>query len=202
MKRLFIAIGAMTGIQNEAQLILKKLRIHSDRRELDAKWSKLENLHITLSFLGDVDETRLFEITAAMNRAAQHVNSFNLQIRGMNGFPSLHSARSIYLDVQRSQNLLDLQSAVEGELNQIGFNLDNKHYVPHLTIGRLRNPRSIEDMISPFVRKQVGKIEVNEIVLYESVQSGPYTVYKKISTAKIPVQEKLQNHLDEAEILQ
>lgn len=187
MKRLFIAISATEGIKNEAQQMLKKLRINADRRELDVKWSKLENLHITLSFLGNVEESRLFEITAAMNRAASKVTAFALSIRGMNGFPSLHSARSIYLDVQRSQYLLNLQSAIEAEMNELGFQLDDRNYVPHLTMGRFRNPRSVEDMISPFVRKQVGKIEVSEIVLYESIQSGPYTVYKKISTAPIPL---------------
>lgn len=186
MKRLFIAISANFEVQNQIQAILKKLRINSDRKEVDVKWSKPENLHITLSFLGNVEDEKISLVCQAMTAAAEKVNTFSLSIRGLSGFPSQHSARSVYFDVQRSQSLLNLQSALEAELNQIGFKLDDRNYVPHLTIGRLRNSKSIEDMISPFVRKQVGKIEVKEIVLYESIQASPYTVYKKIAAVQIP----------------
>jgi 2'-5' RNA ligase len=66
-------------------------------------------------------------------------------------------------------------------------------YTPHMTFARLRNPGKSKDLLSPFVRKDFGKVDVTEVILYESIIKTPYTFYKEIAriplTAVTPMEE-------------
>lgn len=175
-KRLFIALAATTGIEAEATQLIKKLKISSDKKDFDMKWTRPENLHVTLLFLGETSIDEIPQIKEGILHSIEKVEPFSLKVENLSAFPDVYSARVVIIEVQRSQKILDLVTELERSLGLT----ESAHYVPHMTIGRLRNPKSVKDLISPFVRKKFGKIQVQEIILYESIQAGPYPIYKVI----------------------
>ena len=176
-KRLFIALGA-SEIAEEAQVYLKKLRINFKDRDIDILWTPHDNWHITLHFLGETSAGKIPEIIQRLQKVCETSVPFKLKISDFGAFPDPHEARVVWMGVQRSQALLDLQSSIENSLSQMGFAPEDRDYWPHLTIGRLRNHKNIVDALSPVVRKKVGAFSVTDIRLYESTLSAPYSRYE------------------------
>lgn len=181
MRRLFIAIDCHQGIENAAAPVLKKLRINTDQRELEVRWTPVENFHVTLNFLGNTSAEKQAEIEAKMHEVASRHAPFKLKINGMGAFPDEFKARVLWFGVQNSKALRSLQ----GDLSETMFHRDEHEFVPHLTIARLRNPHSARDLMSPFVRKDLGKVEVKEMILFESIPKGHFSFYKPL--VRIPL---------------
>lgn len=181
MKRLFVAIATHEGIEKAAEPILKKLRINTDQKELDVKWTPLENFHVTVVFIGNRKPEDIPEIENTLERIAGQHAPFNLKIGGMGAFPDDMKSRVMWFGVQNSKALRFLQDELTEALK---LHPENE-YFPHLTVARLRNPHRTKDILSPFVRKDLGKVNVTEIVLYESITATPFPIYKALK--RIPL---------------
>ncbi len=180
-KRLFVAIKPSLGQIYQLDPFFKKLKKSFDQKEIQIKWSPLENMHITLSFLGETPEEKIPSLQQKIAEVALQANEFNLKIHDLGAFDHFQKARTLFVDVQRSQSLLDLQSLVEQKLELI----PQQQYYPHMTLGRLRNPNSIESAISPFKKIDLGKGEINSIFLMESQLRGHFPVYSDIFEAPL-----------------
>ncbi|MES2801617.1 MAG: RNA 2',3'-cyclic phosphodiesterase [Bdellovibrionota bacterium] len=180
-KRLFVAIKPSLGQIYQLDPFLKKLKKSFDQKEIQIKWSPLENMHITLSFLGDILEQEIPLLRDKISEVAAHFNEFNLKIHDLGAFDHFQKARTLFVDVQRSQPLLDLQSLIEHKLELI----PQQQYYPHMTLGRLRNPNSVESAASPFKKIDLGKGEINSIFLMESQLRGHFPVYSDIFEAPL-----------------
>ncbi len=183
-KRLFIALGA-SEVAEAAQVYLKKLRINFKDREIDVLWTPVDNWHITLHFLGETSAGKITEIIQRLKKVCETSPPFKLKISDFGAFPDPHEARVVWMGVQRSQALLDLQSAIENSLAEMGFAPEDKDYWPHLTVGRLRNHKNIVDALSPVVRKKVGSLLVSNVRLYESTLSAPYSRYEVLEKIQL-----------------
>lgn len=178
-KRLFLALNATNPLAETFQPTFKKLKINADRRDITVKWVPLDNFHITLSFLGDRYVEEIPHIAHVLKQVCEQTAPFELKIEDLSAFSSETEARVLWLGVQNKKCLGELKHDLDEALLQAEIldHPDQRIFQPHLTIGRLRNPRSVKDMISPFKRKSFGKLQVNEVVLYESRQQGVYQVY-------------------------
>ncbi|WP_413577377.1 RNA 2',3'-cyclic phosphodiesterase [Bdellovibrio sp. HCB290] len=198
-KRLFFALNATDPLSTTFLPTYKKLRINADQKEMVVKWVPLENYHITVSFMGECPEENIPALSQALQDACAQTQPFHLKIEDMGAFSSEHDARTLWLGVQNKKCLGEFKDLLDGmlkERNLLTF-IDKREFKPHLTIARLRNPRSVKDMLSPFKRKSFGKIQVNEIVLYESKLAGAFPVYTPIFRAALTGQPQEEN-LDEA----
>jgi len=192
-KRLFIALGFSDRFTKAAEPWVKKIRKNADKKEVSLKWTPAQNYHITLVFLGNTPEEEIPQIENKMKLVAEKHSHFNLKIRNISGFPTLTQARVIYFGVQRSQAILDLQSDLEKEL--LPLEKVEKDYSPHLTLARLRNPKSCRDLLSPFEHVDLGKQEVTSILLFNSVLSHGYPVYEKLAQFELnPEAIEIQNN--------
>lgn len=182
-KRLFFALNATDPLEKTFLPAFKKLKINADQRDVTIKWVPLDNFHATITFIGPMEEELIPGLTAALENVCKNFAPFDLKIEDMGAFSNEHDARVIWLGVQNKKYLGQFKNALEQELTSKGLlpQPEQRDYRPHITIGRLRNPKSVKDMISPFKRKSFGKIHVNEIVLYESELQGVYTVYKPVA---------------------
>lgn len=174
-QRLFLALSA-EGLEKSVSPLLKKLRITTDRQEIEVRWIPPELRHVTVLFLGNRtgDERVLVEETCA--RLASTIPPFALKVEGIDAFPEPRRGRVIIFHVQNSRFLRSLRAEL---LSVLALPPDEEGgYRPHLTIGRLRNPQSLTDAISPFRRAKADKLRVNEVVLFESVPKAPFPVYK------------------------
>jgi 2'-5' RNA ligase len=181
MKKLFLAIATHEGLDQAAIQIIKKLKINADQKQIEIRWVPPSNYHVTLVFLGNTSEEKLEEIKKVSADVAQRFAPFSLKISDIGAFPDEFSSRVLWFGVQNSKALRSLQETLALELKTLSYaRQEEEAYSPHLTIGRLRNPHSTKDMVSPFVRKKIAKIQITEFVLYESVGTVPFPVYKPL----------------------
>jgi 2'-5' RNA ligase len=180
-RKLFIAIATHEGLEESAAAIVKKLRINADQKELEVRWVPEKNYHVTLHFLGNTSPEKIPQIEEMLAGTAASVAPFKLKISGLGAFPDDMSSRVLWFGVQNSKALRHLQGQIAEKFSNFSYNTRDDHeYSPHLTIGRLRNPHRTRDLLSPFVRKSLAKIDVTEIVLFESVGAAPFPVYKVV----------------------
>jgi len=182
-KRLFIGVGFSDEFIKATEIWVKKIKKSADQKETALKWALPTNYHVTLVFLGDTLIDQIPVIEEKMREAARAHSAFKIKVRGIGGFPTVNQARVIYLGVQRSQAILDLQSDLEGKL--LTDDKIEHDYVPHLTLARLRNPKSCRDLLSPFGGIDLGKQSVSSIRLYSSILSNGYPIYELISEIKL-----------------
>jgi 2'-5' RNA ligase len=202
MKRLFFALSVSESWVKNFLPSYKKLKINADQKEISVKWVPTDNFHVTMTFLGDQDEKNIPDLQIALQNICQRFAPFALKVEDMSAFSKETDARVIYLGVQNKKYLGEIKNALDHELQL----LDDvtvppaREYAPHLTVGRLRNPRSVKDMISPFKRKSFGKIQVDEIILYESKLQGAFPIYTPIARCKLTGSLNLQEDVDPAAI--
>ena len=192
-KRLFVALS-FSNLAQDFEPWMKKIRKTADHKEINLHWTPPQNFHVTLVFLGDTDESQIPEICRRIQTAVAAHPSFKVKIRGIDGFPVLNQARVLYLGVQCNQAILDLQ----GELENILKAPDKRepNFVPHLTVARLRNPKSCRDLVSPFTHIDLGKQDVSEISLYSSVLRQSQVIYEKIESFSLASPDRNETGLD------
>ncbi len=188
-KRLFIGLAFSSQFAADLEPWIRKIKKTADHKETNLNWTPKGNFHVTLLFLGDTDEENIPSLIANMQPIAEKHAAFKLKIRSIGGFPSLQQARVIYLGVQRSQNILDLQSALENAL-QVPEKFEPE-FTPHLTLARLRSLKSCKDLVSPFEHIDLGKQNVGEIVLFSSNLHNGLVTYEKLAVMPLAVSKEL-----------
>ena len=192
-KRLFIGVKIQAGEQKDLQAVCKKLKQIADKSRYDIKWAPLDKWHITLKFLGNVKIEEINQLKQALSTLALNEFEFKVRASDVSGFPEPRAARVIYAGVSRTQKLLDLQSEIDALASSLGFASEEREYRPHMTLGRLRSPASITDLVSPFVRKKFHDFKISELTLFESALQGSFPVYIPLHTVTLSAQpEDLQ----------
>ncbi|MEK6321729.1 MAG: RNA 2',3'-cyclic phosphodiesterase [Acidobacteriota bacterium] len=137
--RTFISIEISESIKERISQLQKTLR----EIEAQVSWTKPSNIHLTLKFLGDVEETRIERVRKAVERAATGISPFEVQVSGAGCFPSPRNPRVLWVSFSHvSENLKQLYAHIEDELAREGFSREKRKFSPHLTIGRIRAPRN------------------------------------------------------------
>lgn len=135
MRRIFIAINLPDALKEK--LILFKKRWYF----LPAKWVKKENLHLTLLFLGYLRDEKLPKIFEISQEVAQRHKKFSLCLQKVILAPKQDKIpRMIWVELERSENLQNLQSDLENSLilAKIPFQKETRQFSPHLTLCRIR----------------------------------------------------------------
>lgn len=137
--RLFIAIEIPDGTKQEMAKAQEQLR----RSGADAGWTRPEGIHLTLKFLGEVPETQIGGVKAALMKAAEGKGRFRLEVAGVGVFPNARNPRVAWIGVSGDlDNLAALQASIEEAMTEIGFEREEREFTPHLTLGRIKEIRS------------------------------------------------------------
>ncbi len=179
MKRVFVAIKVDPG----ETLINWISSIHKALSRESIKWTEPDNLHITLAFLGDTEESVIKKLSAALKDRCNGYGSFELIIRGAGVFKSLNDPRVIWTGIESSEMLSGLNLLVRQGIEDTGIELENRPFRPHLTLGRIRtlNPHSgLDELIQKNRTIELQRATVNEIILYESILLKTGAVYKPL----------------------
>ncbi|KMK89370.1 2'-5' RNA ligase [Brucella abortus] len=143
-----------------------------------ARWIDVENYHITLRFIGDVEGHMADEIANALDRVRRP--EFMLNLSGVDAFGS-KKPHSIYAGVSPSPGLNALQAEIERICQRLRLPADPRKFTPHVTLARLKNAR-IEDVVhylSGRANFATLPFKVGRFVLMssrDSVGGGPYIV--------------------------
>jgi 2'-5' RNA ligase len=147
-------------------------------------WTRPENIHLTLKFLGEIDIEMVRRIEKSLDILANISKPFSLELDGIGVFPNWKNPRIIWIGFNKSEYLLSLVRQIETQMNNLGCQREEKPFSPHLTIGRVRDNakpediRILENKCCSFARI-AGSTQITEIHLYKSdlFHSGPvYTL--------------------------
>lgn len=144
-----------------------------------AKWQSAGQLHITLLFLGSVEEGRL---TAVCNSASKiQIDPFSLQVAGLGCFGQPRKPRNLWAGVQPAAPVTRLHEALQGRMDKLGFTKEKRTFSPHITLARFkRDPGSVEAVLAKHGEQEFGEFPVTRFALFES-QLGPAgSVYRVI----------------------
>ena len=170
MPRLFTALE----IPRDAALSLSLLRGGLP----GARWVDVENYHLTLRFIGDVEGHVADEIANALDRIRRP--AFSLMLSGVGAFGS-RKPHSIYAGAAASPDLHALQGEIDRLCTRLGVDADPRKFTPHVTLARLRNssPIDVAHYLSARGNFSTAPFRVGRFVLMssrDSVGGGPYVV--------------------------
>jgi 2'-5' RNA ligase len=181
--RTFIAIEIPSEIKSTLAALQNDLR----RAGADVSWAKPENVHLTLKFLGEVDERRIGEIEKVCVSSAADFKPFTLSLNGKGVFPNLRQPRVLWAGLAGDiENVVEIRRRLEDGLALIGLEREEKAFSPHLTIGRLKSNKKTRELLAIADAYQLPALsfEVTEIVLMKSElhpAGARYTVMARAS---------------------
>ncbi|UCH33317.1 MAG: RNA 2',3'-cyclic phosphodiesterase [Armatimonadota bacterium] len=162
----------------------------------DVKWVRPDNMHLTLKFLGWVDDARLAPIVEAVRPAVEAEAPFRLRIEGTGGFPSATAPRVIWVGVKEgAEELARLAERVEAALEPLGFDREARGFSPHVTVGRCRSAGGRDGLaaeIRAMRERPFGEMEVRRVELMRSDlrPTGPiYTSQHAFDLAGAPTEQ-------------
>ena len=110
------------------------------RLVIGVSWVKPGNFHMTLRFLGDLEESDVSRLGEAVARGAEGATAPSAELGGIGAFPSLERPRIIWIGLARGgDELLEVGSRVNSAIDAAGFTRADKPFRPHLTLGRVRD---------------------------------------------------------------
>lgn len=178
LRRIFVGISFKEDLQEPFSEVFRKLKTSAGKKDLDIKWTRPENLHLTLNFLGEISDEQTQELCKKLSELASEIKPFTVSIKDLGGLPDDDQARVLYMGVRNKKELRTLQESIDARLEPIGLNPVDHDYVPHITLARLRNKKNIKDLISPFARRDFGDVPVDKIQVFESFLQQNFPVYK------------------------
>jgi len=181
--RSFVAVDINQNIKESIYEIIEKYK-----KAGEIKWVPKENIHITLYFLGNVEEKALPLVVELVEHATSKVKPFSVVVSGISAFPSLSRPRVFWVGVENPGGELKniykniLQGLNRIELSGTGIEIENRGYKPHLTLGRIKGSFSkhlIMDLEKEG-KKNFGTHLVNNVMLYKSILGKGSPVYQPL----------------------
>ena len=184
MIRAFIAVDLDDPVIEKICNVIEIL----NSRLTEIRWLRKENLHLTLKFLGNIAESQVEPITAALRHPLGLFSPCTISAKGLGVFPDFRRPKILWVGLTGDQ-LVQLAAEIESALMPIGFTPENRAFTPHLTIGRWRegsrpakNLRQEIDSLNDF---EFGACAVRQIVLFQSVLKPEGASYSELRTIQL-----------------
>jgi 2'-5' RNA ligase len=143
-----------------------------------ARWIDPENYHVTLRFIGDVDDVVAHEVASMLGRVRRQ--PFELRVEDLKSFGG-RKPRAVVATIGPSQAVMELQAEHERLMQRVGLEPEGRKYIPHVTLARLResSSRQVADYLAVRAPFRSPLFQVGRFVLFSSrasVGGGPYVV--------------------------
>jgi RNA 2',3'-cyclic 3'-phosphodiesterase len=184
--RLFIALDIPAEIRERIAAFIEQQRKHAP----DARWVKPESLHVTLKFLGEVEEGRLASIEGALRQIEGA--PFTVTFKDAGFFPNARSPRVFWAGVESSAVLPGLARRIDQKLRALGFEAEKREFSPHLTLARAaghpgsrgkhagRDLNELGKLSATELASEFGTMTAKEFFLYQSKLSPKGATYTKL----------------------
>lgn len=180
--RTFLAIDLPASLQSAIGQ-----HIRTVKRELPGlSWSRPENLHINLKFLGETTESLVDRIRQAVEPAISHVSPFVVELKGFGVFPDDRSPRVLWIGLDGAlDSLSTLAECVDRAVVPLGFPQEGRPFRPHLTVARVKRDhravgRALDTLgvfTDPFA---CGQLPVEQVALFKSDLRPTGPIYTKL----------------------
>lgn len=182
--RCFIAIEIPETIKKSITDIIDTLK----KSGSDIKWVPNENIHITLQFLGETEESLIPDIKGALCKILAPYSPFYIKIADVGCFPSGRRPRVIWVGMEESRSLINLYRDISSGMVKFGYQKEERGFTPHVTIGRVKSNRNLGELLrrlEEFTVKDYQDFEVQNITLMKSELKPSGAKY--YSLAEIPI---------------
>ncbi|MBW7956748.1 MAG: RNA 2',3'-cyclic phosphodiesterase [Deltaproteobacteria bacterium] len=164
---------------------LRLAQARLDRGSPSINWVRPEAMHLTLKFLGEVDERLIDALGNGLENAASGTGPFNLTVEGVGAFPNQRRPRVIWAGIGASAELTELKERIEQSINALGFEPEEREFSPHLTLCRIKTPE--DSMLMGSVLSEENpplktEFTVSSVVLFKSVlrpKGAEYTAMRE-----------------------
>jgi RNA 2',3'-cyclic 3'-phosphodiesterase len=180
--RVFCAVELSDEVRARLEEHIQRLR--KDVPDVAASWSRVENIHLTLKFFGNVALEWVEAISAAAARTVKEFSAFQIGVGKTGVFPRPSRAQVLWIGVEDpSGKLSALQQRFENECAAEGFPKEDRAFRPHLTIARMRKPEGARRLADAHLRMQFESIPVTltELIVFRSEVSSKGSKYTAIS---------------------
>ncbi len=187
MPRIFLALSFSVAVTRKIAEEVARLQQPMADAGFRVAWVPAANLHITLRFIGSVEETLIEGITGACKRVAARHAPIEAKAGGVGAFPSLQKPNVLWVGVQAPPALSALQRDVEAAMVELGFDKEERAYHPHVTVGRVKEARGPAADIWKS-DAALGSSLLQEIVVYESKTRSTGAEY--VARARVALGDK------------
>ena len=135
-----------------------------------AKWVPQAQIHLTLRFIGDVDDRNYHDIVDALSRV--EAMAFSFVLKGTGYFPPRRDPRVVWIGIENADDIFALQKKIDNVLVETGVQPEERKFHPHITVARLRERASAAQAAAFVAANTMFKsrpIDVSEFILYSSV---------------------------------
>jgi 2'-5' RNA ligase len=147
------------------------------------KWAKPEALHVTLRFFGEWPEARLPELTDALERVERPAGPLEVPLLRLGFLPNEHAPRIFIAVGETSRELAAFQRRIEEAARDLGFEAENRAFLTHITLGRIRDPRQGRKLVEGArgYRGELGSFVADHWTLYRSETRPEGAVYTSLA---------------------
>lgn len=178
--RAFIAVE----INPQAKQKISELISCLKKSSADVKWITEDQMHLTLKFLGNIAADDIKKISDTLSVISNTLKPFTIGFSGIGAFPSIDHPRVIWIGINKEASSLKiLAEKIETAMEKLGFAKESRGFTAHLTLGRIRAPRNIHNLVK--LLKEISfSIEtgavVNKPALFQSTLTPKGAIYSKL----------------------
>ena len=183
--RVFIAVDIDDSVRAALGKLQKELEKASSVDRKDVKWVRPDDMHLTLKFLGEIEDRKSVEVCKTVEEVAKKHKSFELGVESV-GYFGKNSATVLWVGTAAgSDSLQSLAGDLEGQLVQVGWPAEERPFTGHLTLCRIKNPRAgriLAQLAEQYKDFRAGTVQIDDVKVYQSIlmPAGPvYTVLGK-----------------------
>ncbi|MCX7013080.1 MAG: RNA 2',3'-cyclic phosphodiesterase [Candidatus Sumerlaeota bacterium] len=182
--RAFLAVEISEETRRGVADLLERLRKGIAFTGADPSWSRPESMHVTIQFLGQIEETMVDRIDAALRPSCAALPPFEFGVRGVGVFPSQQRPRVVWVGVKKADDEMQhLHAVVETRMAELGFPREERAFHPHLTLARLKSGRGAAAMMKillEYGRHWCGDSRAEKLVLFQSQLDPKGAIYTRL----------------------
>ena len=166
---------------------LKNLQQELKQLELDAKWVALEQIHLTVKFLGQTPSSILESIKASLDKIAQEHPAFSFPVDRFGVFPNAREPRILWVgSSEASSPLQKLTVSLEDAMHELGFVKEKRDFKGHLTLARLRTPKQsyrLQDWMHKHPISWREEFPCERLILFQSTLTPKGSIYQPLHSS-------------------
>ena len=193
--RAFIAVNLSQEILERIDQVSNELR--SSLKDVPIRWVPIENIHLTLKFLGNVSTANLEILKDILGKVVSNHHECDISVGGIGAFPKPHNPRVIWIGMEVPQELVSLQKNIEIETARLGYSQEHRPFSPHLTFGRVsrnastQDVHAIADLLETYKVGFLGAARLKTVYLFRSDLKPDGAVYTPIFSAALEESEQV-----------
>jgi len=178
-KRLFVGARVSVQTANALAAAAETLQRRAKDANVTIKWVAPANYHVTLKFLGWTRDDAIGAVRDAVDEALAGISSpIKFRCARLGAFPSLEKASVLWAGVDNA--LDDVAVRIDRALAGIGFASDRRKFHAHVTLGRLRETRSIRELVLPLSEQMFSDTRIDGVTVFESETKPSGSVYRDL----------------------